>query len=100
MTEALVHAQGDGPAIVHAPIAAPCGPIPRNKLLADYLDDRLGGRVTLTILMIILGQRIGWTSRRPVPRLWKNRLSSAMNWPPFRPDTCGSTRRDLLGLSR
>ncbi len=37
----------------------PYGKIPGNKLLADYLDDRLGNCVTMPILMIILGQRIG-----------------------------------------
>lgn len=37
----------------------PYGKIPGNKLLADYLDDRQGNCVTMPILMIVLGQRIG-----------------------------------------
>jgi regulator of sirC expression with transglutaminase-like and TPR domain len=37
----------------------PYGKIPGNKLLADYLDDRQGNCVTMPLLMIILGQRIG-----------------------------------------
>ncbi len=37
----------------------PYGQIPGNKLLADYLADRQGNCVTMPILMIILGQRIG-----------------------------------------
>lgn len=35
------------------------GQIPGNKLLADYLDDRQGNCVTMPLMMIILGQRIG-----------------------------------------
>lgn len=40
-------------------MADPYGQIPGNKLLADYLDDRQGNCVTMPILMIVLGQRIG-----------------------------------------
>ena len=40
-------------------MADPYGQIPGNKLLSDYLDDRQGNCVTMPILMIILGQRIG-----------------------------------------
>jgi regulator of sirC expression with transglutaminase-like and TPR domain len=37
----------------------PYGKKPENKLLADYLADRQGNCVTMPLLMIILGQRIG-----------------------------------------
>lgn len=37
----------------------PYGQLPQNKLLADYLADRQGNCVTMPILMIVLGQRIG-----------------------------------------
>ena len=40
-------------------MADPYGQIPGNKLLADDLDDRQGNCVTMPILMIVLGQRIG-----------------------------------------
>ena len=37
----------------------PYGRKPGNKLLSDYLADRRGNCVTMPVLMIILGQRIG-----------------------------------------
>jgi regulator of sirC expression with transglutaminase-like and TPR domain len=37
----------------------PYGQKPENRLLADYLADRQGNCVTMPLLMIILGQRIG-----------------------------------------
>jgi regulator of sirC expression with transglutaminase-like and TPR domain len=40
-------------------MADPYGKLPGNKLLADYLDDRQGNCITMPILMIVLGQRIG-----------------------------------------
>lgn len=40
-------------------MADPYGKLNGNKLLADYLNDRKGNCVTMPILMIVLGQRIG-----------------------------------------